>query len=215
VPRLRASDRSTVRSGRNVNSRAMRVISNRQSRHRYQGSRGVLLALALMFGSVAAGHAGVTTVSEYRTKGSYLLNFIRLVEWRPPRPIAGVLPVCVFGESPIGPVLDELASAPINGRQVVVQRLADARKAGSCEVLFITESRWNEIDSIARTVPSGVLTVSEINTEDPVGAVINFVVENDHVVFDVNLGAAAREHIEPTTRLLALARAIDGQRRRK
>ena len=35
------------------------------------------------------------------------------------------------------------------------------------------------------------------------------------LVFDVNLGAAAREHIEPTTRLLALARAIDGQRKRK
>jgi len=192
----------------------MRVISTRRC-WRSRGSLGILLVLAAVFASVTPGHAGVTTISEYRTKGSYLLNFIRLVEWRPPRPIAGVLPVCVFGESPIGPILDELASAPIKGRQVVVQRLADARKAGACEVLFITESRWNEIDSIARTVPSGVLTVSEINTDDMVGAVINFVVENDHVVFGVNLNAAAREHIEPTTRLLALARAIDGQRKRK
>jgi hypothetical protein len=192
----------------------MHVTSTRRS-WRSRGSLAILLALALVFAAVTAGHAGVTTTSEYRTKGSYLLNFIRLVEWRPPRPIAGVLPVCVFGESPIGPVLDELASAPIKGRQVIVQRLADARKAGSCEVLFITESRWNEIDSIARTVPSGVLTVSEINTDDIVGAVINFVVEHDHVVFDVNLSAAAREHIEPTTRLLALARSIDGQRRKK
>jgi hypothetical protein len=147
----------------------MRVMSNRRSRRRSPGLRAALVALAVVFASVTAGHAGVTTISEYRTKGSYLLNFIRLVEWRPPRPIAGVLPVCVFGESPIGPVLDELASAPVNGRQVVVQRLADPRKAGSCEVLFITESRWNEVESIARTVPSGVLTVSEINTDDMVG----------------------------------------------
>ena len=117
-------------------NRVMRAISHRQSRHCYQASLGVLLALAVVFGSVTAGHAGVTTVSEYRTKGSYLLNFVRLVEWRPPRPIAGVLPVCVFGESPIGPVLDELAAAPINGRQVIVQRLTDMRKAGACRPLL-------------------------------------------------------------------------------
>jgi YfiR/HmsC-like len=182
------------------------------------GSRRTLLALATLFACVwsVVGYAvSVTTVSEYRTKGLYLLNFIRLVEWRPPRPTAGVLPLCIFGDSPIAPVLDEFASAPINGRQVVVHRLADLRKAASCEVLFITEAKWNEIDTIARTMPAGVLTVSEINTDEPVGAVINFVIDNDHVVFDVNLGAAAREHVEPTTRLLALARAVDGQRRRK
>jgi hypothetical protein len=165
-------------------------------------------------GWVATVHAGVSTIAEYRTKGSYLLNFIRLVEWRPPRPIAGVLPVCVFGESPIAPVLAEMASEPVKGRQVVVERLADLRKANACEVLFITEAKWNEVDAIARTLPSGVLTISEVNTDDMVGSVINFVVENDHIVFDLNLGAAAREHVEPTTRLLALARAVDGHRRK-
>lgn len=172
------------------------------------------VALALVCGWVTAAHAGVSTISEYRIKGSYLLNFIRLVEWRPPRPIAGVLPVCVFGESPIAPVLNEMASQPVKGRQLVVERLADLRKAGACEVLFITEAKWNEVDAIARTLPSGVLTISEVNTDDMVGSVINFVVENDHIVFDLNLGAAAREHVEPTTRLLALARAVDGRRRK-
>jgi hypothetical protein len=172
------------------------------------------VALAVVCGWAAVAHAGVSTISEYRIKGSYLLNFIRLVEWRPPRPIAGVLPVCVFGESPIAPVLNEMASEPVKGRQVVVERLADLRKAGACEVLFITEAKWNEVDTIARTLPSGVLTISEVNTDDMVGSVINFVVENDHIAFDLNLGAAAREHVEPTTRLLALARAVDGRRRK-
>ena len=177
--------------------------------------RLLALVTVIVCGSLAvAPAAGVTTVSEYRTKGSYLLNFIRLVEWRPPRPTAGVLPVCVFGESPIAPVLDEMASALVSGRQVVVQRLPDLRKVATCEVLFITEAKWTEVDAIARTLPSGVLTISEVNTDAMVGAVINFVVENDHIVFDVNLGAAAREHVAPSTRLLALARAVDGKRQK-
>ena len=173
------------------------------------------LALVLVYGWATVADAGVSTISEYRTKGSYLLNFISLVEWRPPRPIAGVLPVCVFGESPIAPILDDLAAAPVKGRQVVIERLADLRKAPACEVLFITEAKWNEVDTIARTLPSGVLTISEVNTDDMVGSVINFVVESDHIAFDVNLNAAAREHIEPTTRLLALARLVDGRRRNR
>jgi YfiR/HmsC-like len=180
------------------------------------GATATLLAVMALVSciSVAVARAGVSTVSEYRTKGSYLLNFISLVEWRPPRPIAGVLPVCVFGESPIASMLDQLSAPPIKGRQVLVQRLADLRKVNDCEVLFITEAKWNEVDQIARTLPSGVLTVSEVNTDETVGAIINFVVENDHIVFDVNLAAAAREHVEPTTRLLALARAVDGRRRK-
>jgi hypothetical protein len=171
----------------------------------------VLLAVA--GGSLAAA-AVPADLSEYQVKGAFLVNFIRLVEWRPARPIAGVLPVCVLGDSPIAEVLDTLASTPVKGRTLLVRRLTDLQRLASCEVLFIGSS-WNELDAVARAVPSGVLTVSEIDTDDKVSSVINFIVEEHRVAFDVNLAVAARAHVEPTARLLGVARAVDGRRRRK
>jgi hypothetical protein len=72
-----------------------------------------------------------------------------------------------------------------------------------------------EIAEAVRAVGGGVLTVSEIDTDERVDSVINFVVRNQHVAFDVNVDAATRAQLTVGARLLGVARAVDGRRRRK
>lgn len=178
------------------------------------------LLIALIGGScapvLAATASAAADLSEYQVKGAFLINFIRLIEWQGVAS-AGSRPMslCVLGDSPIVPVLESLVAAPVKGRQVVVRRIATVQNGMACDVLFISDARGNHLDAVIRAVSPGVLTVSEIDTEEPVGAVINFVVENDRVAFDVNLTAASRARIEPTSRLLGVARAVDGHRRRR
>jgi hypothetical protein len=66
-----------------------------------------------------------------------------------------------------------------------------------------------------RTITGSVLTVSEIDTDERVGSVINFIVEDDRVGFDVNVQAAARAQLSISARLLSVARSVDGRKRRR
>jgi hypothetical protein len=172
----------------------------------------VALAAALL---AAAAAATAADVSEYQVKGAYLFNFIRLIDWPAAAAGGGLLPVCVLGESPLTATIESLATAPVKGRRLVVRRLATVADARACEVLFLSERASSDLDGVVRTLPAGVLTVSEVDTDDRVGTVINFVVEDDRVAFDVNVEAASRAQLSVSARLLSVARAVDGRKRRK
>jgi hypothetical protein len=183
------------------------------------GCRAVMLACGLLV-TVAATPALAGTaadVSEYQVKGAFLLNLIRLVEW--PSSAAArngaTLSVCVLGDSPIVPVLESQARTPVKGRRIAVRRVARVENESSCDVLFISDAIGNQLESVVRAVSPGTLTVSEVDTNEKVGAVINFVVEDDRVGFDVSLAAAAHAQLEMSSRLLTVARTVDGRKRRR
>jgi hypothetical protein len=173
-----------------------------------------LVAFVASF-SLAAAAVTTADVSEHQVKGAYLFNFIRLIDWPAAATAPGPLPVCVLGESPVAAVLESLAAAPVKGRRLVVRRLASMTDVRACEVLFLSAGASNDLDGVVRALPAGVLTVSEVDTDDRVGTVINFVVENDRVGFDVNVAAASRAQLAVSARLLGVARAVDGRKRRR
>jgi hypothetical protein len=178
---------------------------------------GAVLVCALALAVPRAATAvSASDVSEYQVKGAYLFNFIRLIEW-PDAPAVSTptLPLCVLGESPVVAALDGMATAPVRGRRIVVRRITTIPDARACEVLFLSERASSDLDGVVRALPPGVLTVSEIDTDDRVGSVINFVVEDDRVGFDVNVQAASRAQLAVSARLLSVARAVDGRKRRR
>jgi hypothetical protein len=178
--------------------------------------RGLALAAVCVATTCTASGADGRGVSEYQVKGAFLFNFIRLVDW--PAPASGnatPLPLCVLGESPIVGPLESLAVTPVKGRRLVVRRLATVSDARDCEVLFISERATTDLDGLVRTITGSVLTVSEIDTDERVGSVINFIVEDDRVGFDVNVQAAARAQLSISARLLSVARSVDGRKRRR
>lgn len=175
----------------------------------------LVLACTIVAPAVVCAQMRPDSAAEYQVKGAFLVHFIKLTEWPSSgRDSASRLVVCVLGTSPLAPVLDTLDTA-IKGRQMTVQRLTSAEDAALCEVLFISAPASGDLDSVLHSVPPGVLTVSEIEAEGPVPTVINFIVAEDGVDFDVNRKAASRARLEISSRLLSVARAVDGRKRRK
>jgi hypothetical protein len=154
-------------------------------------------------------------VSEYQVKGAYVFNFIRLIDWPSSAASGTMLPLCVLGESPLTGVLDRMGATPLKGRRTAVRVVPGVSAARGCEVLVIPQAASQDLESVVRALPAGVLTISEIDTDDRVSSVINFVVENDRVSFDVNAEAAGRAQLTVSARLLSVARAVDGRRRRR
>lgn len=167
----------------------------------------LLVAACVFAGAVTSTAQDVSL--EYRVKAAYLLNFTRFVEW-PPAALAGGAPfdICVAGRNPFGPVLGATVSGETAAGRMLVSRIVRDNPA-QCQVLFVPRGvAAAEYVPRVRTAP--VLTVGEAPDFLRQGGIINFVLEDGKVRFEINPDAATRSQLTISSRLLKLAK-VPGQ----
>jgi hypothetical protein len=149
--------------------------------------------------------------SEYQIKAAFLLNFTKFIEWPAGEGASSTFSICVVGEDPFGPVLDQLVDGEtVGGRKIAVRRIraqGSADAAGSCEILYVAKQEQN-IQSVLAGAGAGVLTVGEGDNFLDAGGMIAFVLENRRVRFNIDQGAARKAGLKLSSRLLAVARSV-------
>ena len=98
-----------------------------------------------------------------------------------------------------------LKSISVNGRPIIVRRLN--RPQESCQLLFVSASERDVFRVLLQAGP-GVLTVGESSGFLSDGGMINFVVDERRVRFDVSLKNAANASVKISSRLLSVARTV-------
>ncbi len=170
-----------------------------------------LLAL-LSLCAAGATVSGAEEPSEYQIKAAFLLNFIRFVEWPADAFKTATDPVVVgiLGKDPFDGALDQTVNnKTVNGRPVVIRRFSDATAARSCQVIFLAASETRRMSDITSTVVSrGLLIVGESDGFAERGGMINFILRDNHVRFQINPSAAARAGLKVSSRLLQLADVV-------
>jgi hypothetical protein len=102
-----------------------------------------------------------------------------------------------------------VATRQVQGRRVLVHRLAPGEPLGGLQVLFVGSAdtgRLPGILSAAKDAP--LLVVTEAQEALALGSTINFVAVGNRVRFDVDLAAAGRGRLRISSRLLAVARRV-------
>jgi hypothetical protein len=167
-----------------------------------------LLAACLV--AVLPSHA-YAQVGEYEVKAAFLLNFTKFVDWPasafadPAAPFT----ICVLGKDPFGRSLDEIVQGEaVAGRRLVVRRISDPPGPQACQLLFIDEST-KERSRVLSGLPAGVLTVGDGDHFVHDGGMIEFVVENRRVRFDIHQSAAERAGLKLSSKLLGVARVVE------
>ncbi len=150
---------------------------------------------------------------ENTLKALFLYNFGSYVEWP-----AGVFAsenepfeIGVFGQTPVEPVLREIAAnKKINGRRIVIRRFASIEALRPCPIVFISDDVDSTTQEIALQSLAGdhVLVVGESAGFAQRGGVVNFVVESNKLRFQINVGAARRRGLKISAKLLSLARIV-------
>ena len=181
-----------------------------RSRRRFLQFRTVLIAWA--FFTATGSPAQQPKPSEYQVKAAYLYNFGRFIKW-PAGVAAGKgdsFPVCVLGRDPFGPILDStLAGEALEGKPVVIRRIAKEQDATDCRILFVSSTEERHLKEIlAATDQAGVLTVSDIPGFSRRGGMIQFVMEGDRVRFEINLATAESARLVLSSELLKVAAAV-------
>lgn len=179
--------------------------------HACRLSQFMALAVAWVLVGASCLHAQQSNPTEYQVKAAYLYNFGKFVEW-PAKVTAAsdFFSICVLGEDPFGSTFDAtIAGESINGKKVVVKRIAKSQDAVSCRILFISsseESRLKEI--LAALDDTSVLTVSDISQFTRRGGMIRFVMEANRVRFEVNLTTAEHAGLTLSSQLLKVAISV-------
>ena len=139
---------------------------------------------------------------EYAVKAAYLTKFGIYVDW------PGIAPetplnLCLAGHDPFGKALDSAAASQQPGnRPVVVRRLPTITPESNSQSAFFANTDPNTPQDIESMRGSPVLTVSDGSGK---GAIVNFVIKDNRVRFEIDEGAAARNILALSSKLLGLA----------
>lgn len=167
--------------------------------------RAALLAFALLPPAASAVEAESL---EYAVKAAYLYKFAAYVDW-PATAFAApdsAITVCVAGADPFGPALDAAVHGQrIAGRAVAVRRQRTVDPAAGCHILYVGGSEPQRGQILAAVRGSQVLTVTDSRDGSGSSGIIDFVIRDNRVRFDIDEAAAARNGLGISAKLMNLA----------
>lgn len=169
-------------------------------------SKSAVLLLLVMFAVQAAGQRA----SEYQLKAAFVYNFTKFIDW-PGESVRGpTFQMCVLGQNPFGSELTHLtAGKAIGGHPVQVLTVSNVHLARSCQVVFVSASENAHMKEILSGLRgSSVLTVADTQGFVDSGGIIELLVEDDRVRFEVNLDAANEARLKISAKLLSLAKVV-------
>lgn len=164
-----------------------------------------LAVLALLPAPAPAAEAGTL---EYVVKANYLYKFADYVDWPASTFAAANSPLilCVAGDDPFGPTLDNaVRGQQVGGRPVVVQRLKTPARDAGCQIFFVGGADPQRAQYLETVRGTGVLTVTDSPVPGGSGGIINFVIRDNRVRFEIDLQGAAQNGLAISSKLLKLA----------
>jgi hypothetical protein len=151
-----------------------------------------------------------------RVKAAFLAKFAAYVDW-PPHAFASSASPLVIGVSGGEIVARDVAQVvegrTVAGRPVQVHRIAaDEDIDDCCHILYVgADTRRDRIAELLEHARGrAMLTVTDLDDQPP-GSVINFLVVDNHVRFDISRPAAEHNGLQIRAQLLSVARQAIGR----
>lgn len=180
------------------------------------GLRWLMIATVLVItNGLPKSHAESPSAQEYQIKAAFLYNFAKFIEW----PQAAFAPndaglnLCLLGEDPFGAALKSIRGKTVRGKELVIKQFAAAENLEKCHILFISVSEKKRLPQIFNALKnSPVLTVGDMAQFAQAGGIINFIIVENKVRFEINVGAAQQANLKISSDLLRLARIVKDRR---
>jgi len=187
-------------------------IANRPIRLRLRRIAGIVIVLGCMNVAAPRGALAQGALPEYEVKAAYLYNFLKFVEWPEHTFADSLAPIVIgiVGGDPFGSSLPQVViGKTIQGRDLVIREYREGENLRGAQILFINTSEKKYLRQIlAGLRGASVLTVADMSGFVEEGGMIEFLSEDNHVRFAINVDAANKAHLKISSRLLSLARVV-------
>jgi hypothetical protein len=164
--------------------------------------------LALISAAGIGSGAQAQSLEEHDAKAAFVFKLVNFVQW--PSESSHDLVIGFIGADATSDALQHLASGKlVNGKGIVVRRLARDGDLKACQVIFVGASESKNIGSVLdRLRGTNVLTVGESDGFSHHGGIVNLLLSAGRIRFEVNPHAAERAHLQISSRLLSLATIV-------
>jgi YfiR/HmsC-like len=173
------------------------------------------IACVLLLG-LAAWPAGALAQApeklEQRIKAVFLYKFAGYVDWPEGSFPATDTPITigVMGSEPVAQELAQaIAGRTVNERPLVVRSVKPGDSLAGLHVLFMGKSENGRLAALLPQARSlGILSVTETEGALAQGSVINFVMAERKLRFEISLESAERNRLKLSARLLVVAQQV-------
>jgi hypothetical protein len=176
---------------------------------RYLGAMLFWLVLACPWAPARADDPGALASA---VKAAFLYKFQPFVAWPEQAFPAPDSPfnLCVVGNDPFGPLLDRVVDKQQTaGHAIALVRLKSVLPDAHCQMLYIsTADAGVARQAEAAVAGAPVLTVTDGVSDPTAMGMINFVIADNRVRFEIDAGAARRSGLDISSKLLSLAVSV-------
>jgi hypothetical protein len=141
-----------------------------------------------------------------------LYSFAKFVNW-PAGTFANAqdpIRLCVLSDRPFLSQLSQIVKGKtVAGHPVLVVLVENGLQARGCQELFISSADKRNTPQLLKSLKNtSVLTIGEAKNFVGDGGIIGFVLQNDHVHFQVNQKAATQAGLRLSSQLLSVAQIV-------
>lgn len=174
-----------------------------------RGFRTLWSALVMMLAALGAAQAQDVSL-ETAIKATYLVKLGAFVHWPSGAFASASSPfvICIAGPDPFGSTLDQAAAGQsVDSHPIQIRRLSSPAQSAGCHIMFIGSDGGTPRarNAAAATVRGPVLTITDRPPSAPDKGIINFVLRDNHVRFEIDNSAARAEGLSIGSQLMALA----------
>jgi hypothetical protein len=167
--------------------------------------------LCLAGGAPIQADPGREVPLEYQLKAAFLYKFIKFVEW--PRDVLSEgdrsITVGVLGGGAMGDAVARFEGKEIVGRRLDVRKFDKVEDLEFCHVLFVPRDEEKQVEAILEaSAGMPTLVVGEVEGFAESGGMVNFIIVDNKVGFEINPNAALGENLKISSKLLRLARIV-------
>lgn len=181
--------------------------------------RRVRILAGLLMACIPAVRGERRSAPEEQVRAAFLFQLAQYVHWPAGRFVNEAAPVrfCVLGDEGLAQTLQVVvAGKTIGARPVVVRAVLAEGELARCHVAFVGFRRSGELkEFFALWQYPPVLITGEAPGFGTHGGMVNLILEQGRVSFEINLEAVQRANLELRSQLLRFAKFVPGKGVRK
>ncbi len=173
--------------------------------------RAFIAALVVSIACTAAPlRAQAAEALELQVRAAFLFNLARFVNWPPDKVpnTSSTITICVAGDAEFAATVREtIHGKSVGAHGLTLQVPANSSDLARCHIAYFGEDTGLK-DMLTAVSGNHVLTVHSAPAAQPAG-VVRLYLEERRIRFEVNTGAAGREQLQLSSKLLSLAQLVN------
>lgn len=140
-------------------------------------------------------------------KAAFIYNFTLFTEW--PELPDNTLRICTLRDEQIKGELEKYTIKQPHAAKLIITKVNNSRDIKYCQVVFLSEEDLPQAPAVfSEAKGTSLLIVTDVYDLIDKGAMIAIKIENQRMLFEINLEAVKRSKLHLSSKLLALAKKI-------